>query len=144
MSALLKKLNFKGQQKILLLNTPEELETEIADFGSYLEIIREVSSEKVDFCLVFVKEKAEIAPLSSIIDALMLDDGLCWWAYPKKTSKNYKSDIGRDTAWESLGKLGYEPVRMIAINSDWSALRFRKIKFIKTLNRNRRISEENR
>ena len=30
---------------------------------------------------------------------------------------------------------GYEPVRQVAIDEDWSALRFRKVEFIKTMNR---------
>jgi hypothetical protein len=37
--------------------------------------------------------------------------------------------------WKPMGELGYEPVRMIAIDEDWSALRFRKAEFIKTMKR---------
>jgi len=34
-----------------------------------------------------------------------------------------------------LGELGFEPVRLVAIDEDWSALRFRRTEFIKTLTR---------
>jgi len=34
-----------------------------------------------------------------------------------------------------MGKAGFEPVRMVAIDEDWSALRFRRVEFIKTMNR---------
>ena len=44
-------------------------------------------------------------------------------------------DFNRDTGWDALGNLGFEPVRMIAIDEDWSALRFREAKFIKTITR---------
>ena len=34
-----------------------------------------------------------------------------------------------------LGDLGFEGVRMVAIDEDWSAIRFRRVENIKTLNR---------
>ncbi|MDI5787736.1 hypothetical protein PO124_02480 [Bacillus licheniformis] len=46
---------------------------------------------------------------------------------PEKSSKVYKgSDCSRDTVAGLLADQGYEPVRQIAIDEDWSALRFRK------------------
>jgi len=60
---------------------------------------------------------------------------LNWWAYPKKSSRKYKVDIDRDNGWQVLGDLGYEPVRMVAIDEDWSAVRFRKASLIKNMKR---------
>ena len=34
-----------------------------------------------------------------------------------------------------MGAAGFEPVRMVAIDEDWSALRFRRAEFIKTMTR---------
>jgi hypothetical protein len=51
------------------------------------------------------------------------------------TSKNYKCDINRDTGWTSLGNYNLEPVRQVAIDDDFSALRFRKVEFIKSITR---------
>lgn len=51
------------------------------------------------------------------------------------TSKNYKCDFNRDSGWTSLGKYNLEPVRQVAIDDDFSALRFRKVEFIKTITR---------
>jgi len=58
-----------------------------------------------------------------------------WFAYPKGTSKKYKSEINRDSGWQVLGKAGFEPVRMVAIDEDWSACRFRRAEFIKAMTR---------
>lgn len=41
-----------------------------------------------------------------------------------------------------LGGNGFEPVRAVAIDEDWSALRFRKVEFIKKMTRGFAISEE--
>ena len=62
-------------------------------------------------------------------------DAIVWFAYPKGTSKRYKSEINRDTGWQALGQAGFEPVRAVAIDEDWSALRFRRVEFIKTMTR---------
>jgi hypothetical protein len=47
-------------------------------------------------------------------------DAIVWFAYPKGTSKKYKSQIDRDNGWNMLGHEGFEPVRMVAIDEDWS------------------------
>jgi hypothetical protein len=58
-----------------------------------------------------------------------------WFAYPKGTSKRYTSQINRDKGWQVLGDLGFEPVRSVAIDEDWSASRFRRVEFIKKMTR---------
>jgi hypothetical protein len=40
-------------------------------------------------------------------------------------------DINRDSGWESIQKLGFETVRAVSIDDDWSALRFRFSQFVK-------------
>ena len=44
----------------------------------------------------------------------------------------YKSDIDRDHGWKTLNDAGFYGIRLVAIDNDWSALRFRSIKFIKS------------
>jgi hypothetical protein len=62
-------------------------------------------------------------------------DAIVWLAYPKKSSKKYTSEFNRDSGWPSMGAAGFEPVRMVAIDEDWSALRFRRAEFIRTMTR---------
>lgn len=62
---------------------------------------------------------------------------------PKKTSKTYKgSDCNRESVMVMLGDEGYEPVRQIAIDDDWSALHFRKAENIKAMTRNFAVTEK--
>ena len=74
----------------------------------------------------------------------IMSAAVLWFAYPKKSSKLYRSDINRDAGWDVLGKFGFEPVRQIALNEHWSALRFRVVAEIKNLTRRTfmAISEE--
>ena len=41
----------------------------------------------------------------------------------------------------AVGAHGFEPVRMVAIDEDWSALRFRRVEHIKTMTRSFALTE---
>jgi hypothetical protein len=60
-------------------------------------------------------------------------DAILWMAYPKGTSKRYECEFNRDNGWDVLGRAGFEGVRQVAIDEDWSALRFRRVEFSKSL-----------
>ncbi len=47
----------------------------------------------------------------------------------------YTCEFNRDTGFQPLGDAGFEPVRMVAIDDDWTAMRVRRVEFIKTLTR---------
>ncbi len=90
----------------------------------------------VAFALIFVTRQSEIDTLIPQIAPGLAGDAVLWMCYPKKTSKNYKCNFNRDTGWQLLGDYSLEPVRMVAIDEDWSALRFRKVEYIKKMTRN--------
>lgn len=100
--------------------------------------------EGTEFVLAFIRSQAEIAQVAQSIASRLEGDTLFWMAYPKKSSKKYDTDISRDEGWEPLGQYQLEPVRQVAIDKDWSALRFRKVAFIKRLKRDQKrlLSEE--
>ena len=49
--------------------------------------------------------------------------------------RRYTCEIHRDTGWGALGAAGFEGVRMVAIDEDWTAVRFRRAEYIKTMKR---------
>ena len=64
-------------------------------------------------------------------------------AYPKASSKRYQCEFNRDTGWAAVGVAGFESVRQVAIDEDWSALRFRRTEYVKKLTRDAsRMSSE--
>lgn len=70
----------------------------------------------------------DVAALNRAIGAVMPNisrETVLWFAYPKKTSKRYRSDITRDTGWGALAAYDYEPVSQVALDEDWSVLRFK-------------------
>ena len=129
------KLNLKKQHEILVVNAPESFEMEMSQLPGIV-VQREARNLKsIEFCLVFVTTRKELDELAMVIINKAVADAVLWFAYPKRTSKRYQSDLSRDTGWDELGRAGFECVRMVAIDEDWSAARFRHIDFIKTLNR---------
>lgn len=137
MTPLFKKLNFKDQKQILILGSPESFQAEMSNMEPYSDILTElVPLNQLGFALVFVTQKVEIDQTISVLANQMPGDAVLWFAYPKGSSKRYSCDFNRDTGWENVGKAGFERVRMVAIDQDWSALRFRRVEFIKSMTRN--------
>ena len=136
MTPLFKKLNFKQHNEILILSSPAEFEAELnamKDSTTIKTDIKDIS--EIEFVLTFIKMRTEIDTLTPFIDKKLRGDGIVWFAYPKRTSGQYKAEINRDKGWDMLGKSGFEAVRQVSIDDDWSALRFRKVEFIKAMNR---------
>jgi len=129
------KLNLKDQKQILVLNAPESFEPELNTLRG-IAVQRDLKSAgQTEFSLAFVTKQKEVDTLGKAIAKKVEGDAVVWFAYPKGSSKKYKSEINRDSGWKVLGEAGFEPVRMVAIDEDWSAVRFRRVEFIKTLTR---------
>jgi hypothetical protein len=131
MATVFEKLNLKDQQEIVMLNAPESFRPELAKLPAlhlhhHLDSVADVS-----FSLAFVTRQDEVDALSAQIVARAQGDAIVWFAYPKGTSKKLKCDFNRDTGWAVLEAAGFETVRAIAIDEDWTGLRFRRSQFVK-------------
>lgn len=132
MTSLFKKLNFKNHTLVVVLNSPASFETELKAMQTDTEIIRDLKKIKTaNFFICFVLSQKEIDESIDAIHKKLVGDAILWMCYPKGTSKKYKCDFNRDTGWAKLGALNLESVRMVAIDEDWSALRFRQISYMK-------------
>ena len=135
MPSTFEKLNLKNQTTILVLNPPASFEPELAALQG-VTVLRDLQPlDAIGFSLAFVTTQQQVDTLAQAIASRAQGDAVVWFAYPKGTSKRYKSEINRDTGWQALGQAGFEPVRAVAIDEDWSALRFRRVEFIKTMTR---------
>ena len=135
MANVFAKLNLKDHKRIVILGSPGSFEGELAALKD-VEIIRDLKKAKeVAFSLAFVTDQEQVNTLAPAIARKAEGDAIVWFAYPKGSSKKYKSQIDRDHGWNVLGHEGFEPVRMVAIDEDWSAIRFRRAGFIKNLTR---------
>lgn len=137
----IEKLNYKNQNPILVLNDPEEVKVLVNSFKTVCAIHSAINNAiKYNFVLCFIKNQSDIEYIVLNVIPQLLNDAVFWVAYPKKTSKKYKCEIDRDHGWDTIGLIGYESVRMVAIDNDWSAIRFRHVDKIKKLTRNSKIA----
>jgi hypothetical protein len=73
--------------------------------------------------LVFVVDSAALEANRDRIVGAAANDRLTWVAYPK--SGQLGTDLNRDSLATLLIDSGVQPVRQIAVDEVWSALRFR-------------------
>ena len=132
---LLEKLQGKGKSRLLLWGAPEEFASLQKALEDSLPVLPWKTGATSDFLLIFCINQAALEKALSEVGDILQEDTLLWMAYPKKSSKAYKSDLTRDVGWGPLGQRGYEPVRQIALDEDWSALRFKPAASITRLTR---------
>lgn len=131
MGSVFQKLNLKAQREIVVFNVPASFEPELARLESVRILRNPKKPAGVQFALAFAMQQAELDRLSKILTADSEDDVLLWFAYPKGTSKRYSCEFNRDTGWHIIRAAGFDSVRQVAIDEDWSALRFRRVEYIK-------------
>ncbi len=135
MAGVFDKLQLKDQKEVVVLNAPASFEPELARLKG-VSVTRSVKeANEIAFSIAFVMTQPEVEAAVKGVAARVKGDAVVWFAYPKQSSKRYTSTINRDSGWESLGKAGFESVRMVAIDEDWSAVRFRRAEFIKSMKR---------
>jgi hypothetical protein len=130
-SPLFKKLNLGVHHEIVVLNAPDSFASELEQLKG-VKIARDPSKPKgVKFGLAFAITQTQLDRASKILAAASAGDAVLWFAYPKGSSKRYTCEFNRDSGWSVIRAAGFESVRMVAIDEDWSALRFRRLEYVK-------------
>jgi hypothetical protein len=132
MTPLFTKLNLGSHRDLLVLNAPDSFEAELAALDGVT--IRRDAGElpTIPFALAFVRTLAEVKAAAAALLPKAVGDAVVWFAYPKGSSKRYRCEFNRDTGWAAVETAGFESVRQVAIDEDWSALRFRRAEYVKT------------
>jgi hypothetical protein len=134
MKNLLEKLNYKEQERIALINVEESFKATLSADLKDVRIDSEIDPRyPYGFIVLFVRNSEEVEYYVPGVIHNLIADGILWVCYPKKSSKNYKSDVDRDHGWKTLNNSGLHGVRLISVDEDWSALRFRHVRYIKSI-----------
>jgi len=115
---LSQKLQIKPGQKVATLTGPVDRPAALEDGWELAD-----SPETADVVLAFVRLQADLDTVAAPAIAAALDDRLAWIAYPK--AGNLGTDLNRDILSDLLTARSVRPVRQVAIDDIWSALRFR-------------------
>lgn len=144
MPSVFEKLNLKAQDEILVINAPPSFEPELAALAGVTVLRDPEEARAVQFALAFATQQADVDRLSRLLVARAEGDALLWFAYPKGTSRKYQCEFNRDTGWQVLREAGFDTVRQVAIDDDWSALRFRRVEYIKSSTKPARVRPDKR
>jgi hypothetical protein len=134
MTKLLDKLNYKGQNRIAVINAEPKYYRIISKELKNVQVDTEIDQRyPYEFMIIFTERMSEVELIAPDAIHNLLADGILWFCYPKKSSKKYSSDLERDKIWPVLNNSGFHGIRMVAIDEDWSAMRFRNVKYIKSV-----------
>jgi len=142
-----RKMQVKGRTSFLVLAPPAEFGPVLAETNPGWEVeLREklvaAGDRRYETITAFVKSAEDVAGVAAAITAHASgDESLVWVCYPKKSSRKYSAAISRDAGWDALIDLGWEGVRQIAVDEDWSALRFRPREAIRNYSRKTQIGK---
>ena len=132
MDDILKKLKYGQQERIAVLNAPDDFRERISGLLPDVMIDTEINARYLyDFMIAFTPGSPEVEKIGPACIHNLSDDGKLWMAYPKGTSRRYVTDINRDRGWDTVEETGFRRVAQVAIDNDWSALRFRNVKYVK-------------
>jgi hypothetical protein len=133
MDDLLKKLCYKSQERIAVIEAPVVIKKKLENKLEGVQIDSVIDPRYLyDFILVFIKGSDDIDNFGPKAIHNISPDGKLWVAFHKPTSRKYSSEITRYKGWDHFEETGFKRVSQIVIDKDWSALRFRNKKFVKS------------
>lgn len=119
---LAKKLGIKEGYTVLFVNEPTHYLGLFEDFPE-VQYLKTVSEESVDFIHLFCTQNADFERESLELKPLLKKTGILWVSWPKGSSK-VETDLNRDIIREYLLSNGLVDVKVCAVDSNWSGLKF--------------------
>lgn len=120
---LSKKLLIKPGKSVLILNSPEHYIRLLEPLPEAVQISFNATGN-FDVIQLFVLNNSELRKELKNLQPYFQADTIIWISYPKKTS-GIATDLGMMSSWEETSKYKLRPVASVAINENWTALRFR-------------------
>ncbi len=117
-----KKLGVKPGQRIVVLGAPDGVDLGPLPEGASVDT--SATGALAPVVLVFVQGLAAVEASAPAALAAVAEHGVFWVAYPKG-GKKAGTDLNRDILWAKMGEYGLTGVNLVAIDSTWSAMRFR-------------------
>jgi hypothetical protein len=119
------KMGYRAGMAGLIEGLPPELAPLFAEVGAGAPPV---------WILGVCRDAAGVVEMAGRLLPLYREGGHLWLAYPKRSGA-IRTDIARDHGWEPVHEAGFLPVAQVAVDADWSALRFRRREEIREITR---------
>ena len=103
---------------VVILGLPHGVDLELPP-----EISTTTDAEAAAVVIAFIKNEAEVDKVATPAITAARADKLAWIAYPK--AGKLGTNLNRDSLARLVEERGATPVRQVAIDDTWSALRFK-------------------
>ncbi len=122
------KLMIRPGRRVRVVNPPEDLISLLGSLPDGVAILDDTAGPDAllpsDIILLFARSRTDLETLLPGLRTALTPGGMIWVAYHKGTS-GIKTDINRDSINAYAQTIGLQGVAMVAINSDWAALRLK-------------------
>ena len=118
---LWQKLGLKPGLRVALAGAPTDYWTLCGFDPVALELA--TARGRVDFAHAFARTRAQLAGLLAMLVKRLEPAGMLWISWPKKSS-GVASDLSEDTLRELALPLGLVDVKVCAVDTTWSGLKF--------------------
>jgi DUF3052 family protein len=115
---LARKLQLKPGQSVAVVAQPDAV---ALDLGG--EFPPADGADEADAVIVFCRDRDDLEHLGDAFAGPAKRDALTWVAYPK--AGKLGTDLNRDVLASLVKARGVQPVRQVALDDTWSALRLR-------------------
>jgi hypothetical protein len=117
---LVAKLGIKPGARIQFVNPPADFKETLGELPAG---VTHVSRGALDFGILFVRKKADLAKRFPVLRDRVVSNGMLWISWPKKTS-GVASDLTEDVVRGIGLELGLVDVKVCAVDATWSGLKF--------------------
>ena len=101
MNPIFKKLQFKDQQKVVILNAPESFQEDMAEMQAFTQVQGQLKGDNIPFFLGFAEMGSDLDKIiESIKGKLSKDDPILWIAYPRNTNRTSTVILVIGVLWE--------------------------------------------
>jgi len=118
---LAKKLGFRDNLRVLLVNAPKHYVTLVAPVPRGTKISSQLRTD-IDICHFFARSAAELAKKLPKLRSAIRSNGFIWVSWPKRASK-VRTDITEDTIREIALPMGLVDIKVCAVDETWSGLK---------------------
>jgi hypothetical protein len=118
-----KKLGLKPKLRVAFFQLPGEVKAELKDTLPDCQLLKDGSSEQLDFAMIFAKSQAEMKEQFPKFVRRLTPAGMLWVSWPKKAS-GILTDLGENDVMRIGLAAGLVDVKICAVNEVWSGLKF--------------------
>src|SRR5262249_35665409 len=116
------KLGIKPGEKVVVLGAPWDYESVVNPLPAGVTVGTRLGT-KAGFVHLFVRGAAELGKKLPAIDKALVDEGMVWVSWPKKSS-GVSTDLTEDGIRAVALPMGLVDVKVCAVDDAWSGLKF--------------------